>query len=357
MNVLQIGSDVSIFQSHSPAHARIGAYGRMFGDLHMIVFSLKKQRLPRTRIGLETNVYPTASVSRFLYIIDAIRIARIIPDIDVVSVQDPFEIGIAGWLIARMRKIPLHVQVHTDFLSDGYGQHSLRNKIRVKIASFILPRAARVRVVSEKIRSGIEERYHLPIPVMILPIFTDVARFRDREADPALAHRFRHFSKKLLIVSRLESEKNVSAAIDAFTAAPQDACLIILGEGSERMRLEKRAHKNGLSSRVFFEMGDPAAYYKLADLLLVPSFYEGYGLVIIEALAAGKPVLSTDVGIAREAGAIVTTEDKFADALADWFENGPRTGELRNYPYANFEEYVRAYCDDIMACTNGKKLL
>ncbi|OGG73854.1 hypothetical protein A3A40_02485 [Candidatus Kaiserbacteria bacterium RIFCSPLOWO2_01_FULL_54_20] len=356
MNVLQIGSDVSIFQSHSPAHARIGAYGRMFGDLHMIVFSLKKQRLPRTRIGLETNVYPTASVSRFLYIIDAIRIARIIPDIDVVSVQDPFEIGIAGWLIARMRKIPLHVQVHTDFLSDGYSKHALLNKIRVKIASFILPRAARVRVVSEKIRSGIEERYHLPIPVTMLPIFTDVARFRDKETDPALAHRFRHFSKKLLVVSRLESEKNVSAAIDALKAAPQDACLIILGEGSERMRLEKLARKNDLSSRVFFEMGDPAAYYKLADLLLVPSFYEGYGLVIIEALAAGKPVLSTDVGIAREAGAIVTTEEKFADALADWFKNGPRTGELRNYPYAKVEEYVHAYCNDIMACTNGKKL-
>jgi glycosyltransferase involved in cell wall biosynthesis len=78
-------------------------------------------------------------------------------------------------------------------------------------------------------------------------------------------------------------------------------------------------------------------------------------MVIVEALAAGKPVLSTDVGIAREAGAIVATEKDFATVLAEWFKNGPRTGELKNYPYKTFEAYVRAYSDDIAACVESKK--
>ena len=99
---------------------------------------------------------------------------------------------------------------------------------------------------------------------------------------------------------------------------------------------------------VFFEgKQDPAAYYALADLILVSSHYEGYGLVVVEALAAGKPVLSTDVGVAREAGAIIASSREFSQALARWFEGGPREGVLSNYPYRHFEEYAHAYCADI----------
>ena len=86
--------------------------------------------------------------------------------------------------------------------------------------------------------------------------------------------------------------------------------------------------------------------------MLCPSKYEGYGLVIVEALAAGKPVISTDVGIAREAGAIVVREEKFVEALKEWFVGGPRVGELRDYAYKNFDEYVRAYREDIAACAS-----
>ena len=78
-------------------------------------------------------------------------------------------------------------------------------------------------------------------------------------------------------------------------------------------------------------------------------------MVIVEALAAGKPVLSTDVGIARDAGAIVAPTEGFADALAKWFTNGPRTGTLRSYPYQDLTAYVKAYCGDIAACTEREK--
>jgi len=88
---------------------------------------------------------------------------------------------------------------------------------------------------------------------------------------------------------------------------------------------------------------------EVADLLLVTSQYEGYGRQIIEALAARVPVLSTDVGVAREAGAIVATEQNFADSLKQWLTNGPRDASLKNYPYKNFEEYVEKYCADIEA--------
>ncbi|HEY4513809.1 MAG TPA: hypothetical protein VJH69_00610, partial [Candidatus Paceibacterota bacterium] len=66
------------------------------------------------------------------------------------------------------------------------------------------------------------------------------------------------------------------------------------------------------------------------------------------------PVLSTDVGIAREAGAIVASPKEFPEAIKNWVKNGPREGHLKNYPYKTHDEYVRAYCDDISSCVRRK---
>ncbi|MBI2610945.1 glycosyltransferase [Candidatus Kaiserbacteria bacterium] len=354
MRVLTISVDRSkrgVLHPGTDAFKRQEAYAKQFGSLDVIGFSLKSDNAKLFDDG-PLRMYPTNSASRLLYGLDALRIAWRLPEPNVVSAQDPFETGLVAWLIARMQNVPLHIQVHTDFLSVQYARHSFLNQIRVWIAGFVLRRASRIRVVSERVKSSIEKKYHLRAPITVLPIFPDVERINRASPDEKLLGRFAAYKTKLLVVSRLEPEKNVGLAIRAFAqSAPSDVCLIIIGTGSERQSLQHFAKSLDVDERVFFDAdAEVASYYKLADLVLVPSKYEGYGLVIVEALAAGKPVLSTDVGIAREAGAIVTTEEKFADALAEWFERGPRTGELKNYPYKSFDDYVRLYCDDIAAC-------
>ena len=354
MRVLQIGADRSkrgILYPGSSAFKRQEAYAKQLGNLDIIGFSLMGDGAhPVEEEGL--SVYPTNSFSRLLYAVDAVRIARGLPVPDVVSVQDPFETGLVGWLISWMKKVPLHVQVHTDFLSPEYARVSLMNRLRVLIAGFVLRRAARVRVVSERVKQSIEARYQLSVPVTVLPIFADVQRFKTATVDAAVTARFARFKTKFLVVARLEREKNVALALRAFAqSARHDSCLIIAGEGREAGKLARLVQDLGITGRVFFEsnIADIAPWYALADIVLVPSRYEGYGLVTVEALAAGKPVLSTDVGIAGEAGAIIAPPGHFARALRAWFENGPRTGELKEHPYKNFDEYVRAYCDDIRA--------
>lgn len=353
MRVLQIGSDRSkrgILHPGSLAFKRQEAYARAFGNLDIIAFSLRSDVAHDVDAG-PLRVFPTNSASKLLHALYAIKSARTLPRPDVISVQDPFETGLTGWLISVFLRRPLHVQVHTDFLSPEYSVLSFLNRTRVAIAGFVLRRAARIRVVSERIKDSIEKQYRLTAPITVLPIFADVARLRARVVDHVLEKRFAPFTLKLLVVSRLEKEKNVERAIRAYAAAaPANACLIIVGSGSEREALSRLTHS--LSARhVFFEDDrEPAPYYALADLVLVPSKYEGYGLVIVEALAAGKPVISTDVGVAREVGAIIAPEMGFADALKEWFQNGPRTGELTQYPYKNSDDYVKAYADDIRAC-------
>lgn len=354
MRVLQIGSDRSkrgSIVSSSPSFERQEAYARSFGTLDDISFTLRSDGFKPYKSALR-SVYPTNSANRLIYLFDALRIARTLEKPDVVSAQDPFEAGFVGWLIARRLRVPLHVQVHTDFLSPQYVAHSFINRIRVRIAGFVLRRAAHVRVVSGRIKESIETRYHVRAPISVLPIFVDLEQFRRALPDLQLVERFGAFSSKILVVSRLEPEKNVELALKSFDAsAPSASCLIIVGEGDLREKLEAFARSLKSAGQIFFEGAqNPAPYYKLADLVLFPSHYDGYGLVIVEALAAGKPVISTDVGIAREAGAIAVKREKFAGALSKWFASGPRTGELKNYPYKSFDEYVRAYTEDLASC-------
>lgn len=349
VKVLAIGSDRSIVNPKSASAERQIAYGQHFDALDIIVFSRGAYEQANVTLSAGVHVYPTQSRSRLLYGLDAMRIAWHLPKPDVVTVQDPFESGLVGWLIARLRGAKFHVQVHTDFLSPHFD--GAVNRIRRILARFVLARADRIRVVSNRIKESLLSTNHYQLStISVLPVFVDIARFRGAHAG-ILAGRFARFATRLLIVARLEREKNVTLALESFAkAAPPDACLIIVGDGRERRALEKRASPPGVASRVFFEGNtNPLPYYAVADLLLVPSRYEGYGLVIIEALAAGKPVLSTDVGIAREAGAIVTDAAHFAESLKAWLENGPREGQLQHYPYRSFEEYVQIYCNDVIS--------
>lgn len=353
IRVLQIGSDRSkrgILFPHTQAAKRQSAYARYFGSLDIIAFSRREDNA-EPYILEELRVYPTHSPNRFWYGLDAWHILRSIPKPDVISVQDPFEAGLLALLFSKITQTPLHVQVHTDLFAPAFSA-SLLNRIRVLIAWFVLRRADRIRVVSERIKKDIVEKYRVPAPVSVLPIYVNIDAFKNTEVPAELSQKFTRFTRKLLFVGRFEPEKNPCLALRAFAeSAPKDACLIMVGDGSERDHLEKLAKELHVEDRVFFEgLRDAAPYYKLADLLLVTSRYEGYGLVIVEALASGTPVLATDVGIARDAGAIVTPYETYGATLNDWLMKGGREGELRAYPYSDFDQYVEAYCKDI-SCT------
>ena len=352
IRVLQIGSDRSkrgILFPHTPAAKRQAAFAEALGDLDIIAFSLASDNA-RPYIEGALRVYPTDSPNKLLYGYDALRIMKHLHRPTVISAQDPFEVGLLALLIARTLGIPLHVQVHTDFLAKEFIGHSILNRLRSRVARTILKRADGIRVVSRRIKDSLKTKnLELKTIPTVLPIFADVDAIRTAEVDTVLAERFARFKTKVLFVGRFEPEKNPCLAIRSFAAvAPADACLIMVGDGSERAHLEAQAEEHGVRDRVFFEgLQEAVRYYPIADLVLVTSHYEGYGLVVIEGLAAGKPVLSTDVGVAHEAGAIISSAESFTDALGEWFKSGPRTAELKNYPYRNFEEYIAAFAEDI----------
>jgi len=271
-----------------------------------------------------------------------------------VSAQDPFETGFAGWRIAKALHAKLHLQIHTDFLSPHFTYTTL-NIVRRALARLLLPKADCVRVVSKRIKSSLKRAgYKLKREPVVLPIFVDIEKLRAGKAQFDLNRRYPQFDRIVLVVSRLEREKNIALGIKAFSAVCKQfpkAGLVIVGEGRERSYLEALSERLNLSHQIIFEgwQEDTFSYYKTADVVLNPSLYEGYGLTALEALACGTPVLSTDVGAAREMGATISDPEEFAGALNSIL-NEPRRAELKHHPYESVKDYLALYQKALKDC-------
>ncbi len=306
MKILAIGTDRKLFEEGSAVAARQIKYGQLFDRLDIIVYSLRSIGLQPKKLSDTVTIYPTNSASRFLYFLDAAKLAATLQKPDVVTAQDPFESGVGAYLAAWRSGAPLHLQVHTDFLSPYFFHESALNKIRVLIAKFLVKRAAGVRVVSERIKQSIlaagligEEK------VRVLPIFVDAEQIRGAEVKIDLHKKYPQFEFIILMASRITEEKNIGLAIEAMREVVKGyprAGLVIVGDGPEKNSLQSIVESYGLEQNIIMEgwTSELPSYYKTADLFLLTSNYEGYGLTVAESLAAGTPVAMTDVGCAGE---------------------------------------------------------
>lgn len=105
-------------------------------------------------------------------------------------------------------------------------------------------------------------------------------------------------------VGRLASIKGYDRLVGAFARmrSELDTRLLLVGDGPEREALAKQAAALGVGDRVVFAgfRPDPASYYDLMDVFVLPSRSEGLSVALLEAMAAGVPVAATDVGANRE---------------------------------------------------------
>ncbi len=102
----------------------------------------------------------------------------------------------------------------------------------------------------------------------------------------------------IIIAGRMERQKNLALALRAFAKLLRDrpAQLLVLGEGSERPKLEALVRKLGISTQVSMPGYLPDVHEQLAgaSALLMTSLFEGYPAIVVEALAADVPVVTTD---------------------------------------------------------------
>ncbi|MBI3572118.1 glycosyltransferase [Candidatus Kaiserbacteria bacterium] len=252
---------------------------------------------------------------------------------DVVTAQDPFWRGHLAWHLARRMHARLNLQVHTDLAAQPWW--------RLVWAYVQLRRADSVRVVSERLKK--EMASHIRAPIFVVPIYIDLAPFL------GLAHTHNpRFEKTILWIGRFEAEKdpeNALAVLKQVRAAGVDAGLILLGAGSEDARLRSEARRLTLPVE-FPGWQNPLPYLQMADVVLSTSRFESYGASIIEALAAGVPVVAPNVGIAKEAGAIVVPRSNLAAAVLEVLRSGRRGKLLLSMPSA--QEWAKRWRETLI---------
>lgn len=305
MNVLMFSTDSSILKPGAPARKRMEKYASALGSLHILVAGEGE-----SSANSNLFVYPVSG-PRALQLLRYWRFAASLlrrGRFDVVTVQAPDEVGIVGFFIARRFSIPFQLQIHTDVLSSHYARASLKERVRSWIACFLIKRADCLRVVSARIKKSIERAFPT-FPrerIVVLPIQTDARPRAAHESAPTFPNELGGRELKMIAVGRfVEKEKNFLMLIRLMrdvTKAVPTAVLVLVGDGPDRERYRNEIKSLGLSGNVLLQgwRTDLRDYYPHFDLFLLSSNYEGWGRAALEALAAGLPVITTDVGLAGE---------------------------------------------------------
>lgn len=276
-------------------------------------------------------------------------------DFDLVHVQTPFAAHYAGVAVAREVGIPIVESYHT------YFEHYLHHYVPWVPGSLTQLLARRVTVsqcgaVDHVIAPSTQmaaalRAYGVDTPIEVLPtgipasgfVLGDGARFRARHGiDPS--------RPVATFVGRVAHEKNIDFLISMLQILRErvpDVLLVIAGEGPARAHCERLVAAAGLAGSVRFvgyldRAADLPNCYRAADVFVFASRTETQGLVLLEAMAQGTPVVSTAVMgtidvLSNARGAVIAREDEreFATAVADLLTDPARRAELG----------ARALCD------------
>ena len=306
LNVLTIGYAKRLFDVQSREFKRLVEYAGLLQSLHVIVFTTKKNGIHDVLTHGNLSIYPTNSHTRIGALIDAFRIGRRIlrnrsgDDSWVITSQDPFETSLVGRSLSRSCDVPHHVQLHGDnFSPTPWRFESMLNRIRYRYGLKVLRTSKAVRVASERIKRSLLSHGIREDTITVLPIRPELEAFL-REERPK-----RSSGITFLSLGRLSKEKDILRIVDAFARLVKegmDARLRIIGEGRELSRIVARVREHNIADRVTFVPWTEDVPHEMAhaDIFLLASHHEAYALTLVEALAAGLPIITTDVGCVGE---------------------------------------------------------
>ena len=241
---------------------------------------------------------------------------------DIINFHQPFSaIGVLS--LTGSRRVPYVYTCHSlsseEYISRTSSPgnpikwilHHLQVSARKSIERTVLKRSDQIVVLSEYTREKLQRTYGpTPAKVSVIPGGVDLERFRPSTNKAEIRARLSSPEDKFILftvrnlVPRMGLE-NLISALEIVKNGSPDLILVIGGEGPLEKALKEQARRCGVEDFVRFAGYIPdedlPSYYQMADLFILPTTeLEGFGLVTVEALASGLPVVGTPVGGTRE---------------------------------------------------------
>ena len=308
----------------------------------------------------ETIEQTIARPGRIAYSVAALRTALFRP-IDIVFCGHLFMAPLAA-LITRLKGAKLIVQTHG---IEAWPRPSRLQRAALEAADLVLcvSRHTRAAVLSW---AAIAPERVLVVPNTVREAFTPGDDSTQRAALALEGKRV------LLTVGRMDSRERykghdrVIAAIPDLVAKGHDICYLVVGEGDDRARLEALARDAGVSERVRFlgllGLQSLVETYRMADLFVMPSTGEGFGVAFLEAMASGTPALGLDVAGARDAladGQLGTAvpETEFAATIARLLDSAKPSScalaEATDVPVSVAKQFANSVLSDVKSADGG----
>lgn len=286
----------------------------------------------------EINVYKAASFGMLLRMpisFDFLRLyKKMTTDYDVIFLHHPFPLGfLAATLFNRYKKIV--VWYHADIVKQRIAKFLL-----TPIFNVVFKRADKIFVASNNIIKNSTVLGKYKDKCVVIPLAIDLEKFKKTATVVENANKIKNQYGNPLVLAhgRLIYYKGFEYLIEAMTMINKGA-LVIFGDGPDKLKLENLIKKYNLEKRVFIVGGDDEAkfaFYEACDVFVFPSVAptEAFGVVQIEAMAFGKPIINTnlatgvpEVSLDRETG--LTVEPKNVKQLAEAINKILSNDEMR----------------------------
>jgi glycosyltransferase involved in cell wall biosynthesis len=264
----------------------------------------------------------------------------------------------AAWLLARLRGVRLVLIIH-GIEAWTPSRKRLANWLARRVDAFIAVSKYSAERFTQWSKRSMDRAF-------ILPNCVDFDRFRPQHRDARLVERYGlQSSKVILTVGRIVSTERYKGFDRVIELMPElikrlpNIKYLIVGDGDDRRRLAEKVEALGLSNCVIFAgyipESEKVAHYNLADVYVMPSRGEGFGIVLLEALACGIPVVGSQVDGSRETlldgrlGHLVDPDDahRLVETITAVLENGSsrrRFDAIETFSTQKFKERVKIWC-------------
>ena len=216
-------------------------------------------------------------------------------DIDIIHGHYLFPAGAAAVEIGNAHNIKTYVTAHGSDMFELYKTQPLMRSTIKKVLKnadgvFAVSNALRHEIIATGV-SGIADKTKLSWNSV------DINKFSNNGND-SFKREYNLLDKPIvLFVGNLIKRKNVDSLLEAKKIANSDYYLVIVGDGPLFKKLKKKVKEENIPDVIFTgSRNDVENIIPSCDMLILPSFSESFGLVLIEALACGKPVIGSDVG-------------------------------------------------------------